>query len=159
MDEMLREEGPSARHLVDLAAAHGWQDGTRLRPGMQGFDAAVQAVGIARDLWGKAAGVALWNDLGLPPPRPLAGCGARQAGPDDAAARQVRAFAEEALEGGGTFSVSAADIWAAYVAWCDRHDEATVTTTMLGLRLGRLGYPSMKERGRRRYRGVRVRPA
>lgn len=145
----------SAAHVVDLAKAYGWPDRKVLRPGMSGFGEAVAAVQAAHALWGKAAASDMWHALGLPPPRPRSRPPGQPA--SDEASAQIASFIEERLERDAGFSVSSSELYGAYVVWCDDTDQPSVTPALFGRRLSQLGCPSRKDRGRMRYRGLRIR--
>ncbi len=48
----------------------------------------------------------------------------------------------------------AADIWTAYLKWCEDNEEGPVTQTMLGRRLRQMGYEKKESNGVVRYLGV-----
>lgn len=68
----------------------------------------------------------------------------------------VQAFARDQVQYAEGQSLSAADLWAAYEAWCTMHGNALLSQTKLGLELKRLGYVKWKSCGLIRYRDVQL---
>ena len=67
----------------------------------------------------------------------------------------LAAFIEARCVIGGDFSVTAKDLYAAYVEWCDENGEHSETRVRLGIRLRERGFePCRNTRGNRTWRGI-----
>lgn len=75
-------------------------------------------------------------------------------GDEDEVSDGVTNFALDRLTPATQGSTRAADIWTAYLKWCEDNEEAPVTQTMLGRRLRLMGYEKKQGGGIVRYVGV-----